>query len=88
VQSLRAGVAGAPMNNPGDEMAALMVLRAKGDVEAGAAFHRIDNLLIDPHEEFADAELNGRIKGLSDVPKGSAGPGPLPRVTFEALLRD
>jgi 2-polyprenyl-6-methoxyphenol hydroxylase-like FAD-dependent oxidoreductase len=30
VQSLRAGVAGAPMNSPRDEMAALMALRAQG----------------------------------------------------------
>ena len=88
VQSLRAGVAGAPMKNPSDEMSALMALRAQGDKEAAAAFHRIDNLLTDPSEEFADAELNGRVKEfLRAVPEGSAGPGPLPRQTFEALLR-
>jgi hypothetical protein len=88
VQSLRAGVAGAPMNNPRDEMAALMALRAQGDKEAAAAFHRIDNLLTDPSEEFADEELNKRVKKfLRDVPEGSTGPGPLPRANFEALLR-
>ena len=87
VRSLRAGVAGAPMDHPSDEMSALMTLRAQGDKEAAAAFHRIDNMLTDPSDEFADAELNRRIKEfLRDVPKGSAGPGPLPRVTFEALL--
>ena len=89
VQSLRAGIAGAPMNNPNDEMSALMALRAQGDKEAAAAFHRIDNMLTDPSEEFANADLNRRIKEfLRDVPEGSAGPGPLPRATFEALLRD
>jgi flavin-dependent dehydrogenase len=88
VQSLRAGVAGAPMNNPSDEMAALMALRAQGDKQAAAAFHRIDNLLTSPSEEFADTELNKRVKEyLRDVPQGSAGPGPLPRATFEAMLR-
>jgi hypothetical protein len=87
VRSLRAGVAGAPMDHPSDEMSALMTLRAQGDKEAAAAFHRIDNMLTDPSDEFADAELNRRIKEfLRDVPTGSAGPGPLPRVTFEALL--
>jgi 2-polyprenyl-6-methoxyphenol hydroxylase-like FAD-dependent oxidoreductase len=89
VQSLRAGVAGAPMKNPSDEMAALMALRAQGDKEAAAAFHRIDNLLTGPSEEFADAKLNGRVKAfLRAVPEGSAGPGPLPRATFEAMLRN
>jgi 2-polyprenyl-6-methoxyphenol hydroxylase-like FAD-dependent oxidoreductase len=88
VQSLRAGVAGAPMNSPRDEMAALMALRAQGDKEAAAAFHRIDNLLTDPSEEFADEELSKRVKKfLRDVPEGSTGPGPLPRANFEALLR-
>jgi 2-polyprenyl-6-methoxyphenol hydroxylase-like FAD-dependent oxidoreductase len=88
VQSLRAGIAGAPMTNPNDEMSALMALRAQGDTEAAAAFHRIDNLLTNPSEEFADADLNRRIKEfLRDVPEGSAGPGPLPRPTFEGLLR-
>ena len=77
------------MKNPSDEMSALMALRAQGDKEAAAAFHRIDNLLTDPSEEFADAELNGRVKEfLRAVPEGSAGPGPLPRQTFEALLRN
>jgi hypothetical protein len=77
------------MNNPTDEMSALNVLRAQGDKEAVAAFHRIANLLTDLDEELADAELNRRIKEfLRDVPEGSAGPGPLPRATFEALLRD
>jgi len=43
-------------------------------------FHRIDNLLTDPSEEFADVELNLRVKDfLRDVPEGSAGPGPLSR---------
>jgi hypothetical protein len=75
------------MDHPSDEMSALMTLRAQGDKEAAAAFHRIDNMLTDPSDEFADAELNRRIKEfLRDVPEGSAGPGPLPRVTFEALL--
>jgi hypothetical protein len=88
VQSLRAGVAGAPMNNPTDEMSALMVLRAE-DQEAAAACIRIDNLLTGLDEELADAELNRRIKEfLRDVPEGSAGPGPLPRANFEALLHD
>jgi hypothetical protein len=88
VRSLRAGIAGAPMDSPKDEMAALMALRAQGDKEAAAAFHRIDNLLTDPSEEFADVELNLRVKEfLRDVPEGSAGPGPLPRARFEALLR-
>jgi hypothetical protein len=89
VQSLRAGVAGAPMKIPSDKRSALMALRAQGDKEAAAAFHRIDNLLTDPSEEFADAELNGRVNEfLRAVPEGSAGPGPLPRQTFEALLRN
>ena len=89
VHSLRAGVAGAPMNNPTDEMSALRVLQAQGDKEAVAACHRIANLLTGLDEELADAELNRRIKEfLADVPEGSAGPGPLPRATFEALLRD
>jgi len=88
VQSLRAGIAGAPMNDPKDEMSALMALRAQGDKQAAAAFHRIDNLLTDTSEEFADVELNLRVKEfLRDVPEGSAGPGPLPRARFEALLR-
>ena len=85
VKSLRAGIAGAPMDSPKDEMSALMALRAQGDKEAAAAFHRIDNLLTDPSEEFADVELNLRVKEfLRDVPEGSAGPGPLPRAAFEA----
>jgi flavin-dependent dehydrogenase len=89
VQSLRAGVAGAPMKMPSDKRSALMALRAQGDKEAAAAFHRIDNLLTDPSEEFADPELNGRVNEfLRAVPEGSAGPGPLPRQTFEALLRN
>jgi hypothetical protein len=60
----------------------------RGDKEAAAAFHRIDNLLTDPSEEFADEELSKRVKKfLRDVPEGSTGPGPLPRANFEALLR-
>jgi 2-polyprenyl-6-methoxyphenol hydroxylase-like FAD-dependent oxidoreductase len=89
VQSLRAGVAGAPMKNPSDEMAALMALRAQGDKQAAAAFHRIDNLLTDQSDELTDAELNRRVKEfLREIPDGSAGLGSLPRATFEALLRD
>jgi 2-polyprenyl-6-methoxyphenol hydroxylase-like FAD-dependent oxidoreductase len=89
VHALRAGVAGAPMNKPTDEMSALRALRAQGDEQAAAAFHRIDNLLTEPYEELADADLNRRLKEFLDhVPGGPAGPGPLPRHTFEAILRD
>ena len=88
VQSLRAGVAGGPMKNPGNEMSALIALRAQGDKEAAAAFHRIDNLLTDPFEELADAELDRRVKEFLDAPEVSAGLGPLPRATFEAALRN
>jgi hypothetical protein len=77
------------MKNPSDEMAALMALRAQGDKQAAAAFHRIDNLLTDQSDELTDAELNRRVKEfLREIPDGSAGLGSLPRATFEALLRD
>ena len=39
------------MKNPSDEMAALMALRAQGDKQAAAAFHRTDNLLTDQSED-------------------------------------
>jgi 2-polyprenyl-6-methoxyphenol hydroxylase-like FAD-dependent oxidoreductase len=86
---LQAGIAGAPMNPPSDELSALAGLRELGDKQAAAAFHRIDNLLTEPEDELANDQLKARIrKHLRDVTKTSTGPGPLRRDTFEAILRN
>jgi hypothetical protein len=70
-------------------MSVLMALHARGDQQASAAFYRIDNLLTELDDELTNVDLNTRIKEfLSDIPPGPAGPGPLPRPAFEALLRE
>ena len=77
VQSLRAGKPRSPVKMPSDETSALMALRAQGDKEAAAAFHRIDNLLTDPSEEFARSRssTNGVRDFLRAAPRsGAAGP--------------
>jgi 2-polyprenyl-6-methoxyphenol hydroxylase-like FAD-dependent oxidoreductase len=81
IHTLRAGIDGAPVMNPSDQASALAALRGHGDPLAAAAFHRIDNLLTEPGDELADQQLNERTTAfLASIP---AGPGPLPRPTFE-----
>jgi flavin-dependent dehydrogenase len=88
IDALQAGIAGAPMMAPNDAMSALMALRDQGDSEAAQAFHRIDNLLSEPDQEFANERLRARVTAfLASVSPGPAGPGPLARTTFEDLLR-
>ena len=87
ITMLRDGIARAPLMHPQDPMSALFALRAHGDVEAASAAFRIDNLLTEPDEELSHPPLNERVTSyLSSAPTGDAGPGPLPRAAFEAIL--
>ena len=87
ITMLRDGIAGAPLMHPQDPMSALFALRARGDTEAASAAFRIDNLLTEPDEELSHPPLNERVTSyLSRAPTGDAGPGPLPRAAFEAIL--
>lgn len=88
VEGHRAGLAGGPMMRRKDPRAALLAMGKEGDAEAASAFYRIDNLLSDLDEVQADAGLHARLEAFLDhVEEGPAGPGPLPRAEFEALLR-
>ena len=83
-----AGLAGAPMMRRKDPRGALLAMGLAGDAEAASAFYRIDNLLSSLDEVLADSALKTRLDTfLNDVEAGPAGPGPLPRAEFEALLR-
>jgi 2-polyprenyl-6-methoxyphenol hydroxylase-like FAD-dependent oxidoreductase len=87
ITMLRDGIAGAPLMYPQDPMSALFALRARGDTEAARAAFRIDNLLTEPDDELSHPPLNERVTSyLSNAPTGDAGPGPLPRAAFEAIL--
>lgn len=88
VEGLRAGVAGAPLMRRKDPVAALRDMGMDGDAAAASAFYRIDNLLSEVDEVLADDALQARVEAfLADVEEGPAGPGPLPRTEFEAILR-
>ena len=88
VERMRAGIAGAPMMRRKDPRGALMAMGAQGDAAAAAAFYRIDNLLSDLNDVLADDALRVRHQTfLTDLEEGPAGPGPLSRPEFEALLR-
>jgi 2-polyprenyl-6-methoxyphenol hydroxylase-like FAD-dependent oxidoreductase len=87
IHSLRAGVAGAPLMQRRDPRGALQAMGAQGDGQAAAASHRIANLLTDLPHELADDHLRDRLQTfLSHPGEEPAGPGPLPRPQFEALL--
>jgi 2-polyprenyl-6-methoxyphenol hydroxylase-like FAD-dependent oxidoreductase len=87
VKVLHEGVAGAPAMRTKDRGRALRALMDQDDSEAAAAFYRIDNLLTSIEDELADPGLRSRVEGFLDtVEEGPAGPGPLPRADFEALI--
>jgi len=88
IKGLRDGVAGGPMMGRKDPGAALPAMAAQGDVEAEAAFYRIDNLLTELGDELAHDALRLRVEAFLDtIEEGPAGPGPLSRAKFEALMR-
>jgi 2-polyprenyl-6-methoxyphenol hydroxylase-like FAD-dependent oxidoreductase len=88
IEGLRAGIAGAPMMRSTDPRGALSAMGAEGDTEAASAFYRIDNLLSELDQVLVDAALKARLDAfLDDMEEGPAGPGPLRRSQFEALLR-
>lgn len=88
IDILHAGVAGGPAMQTKDPGGALRAMTAQGDTDAGTAFYRVDNLLTSLEDELADAALRSRVEAfLHTVQEGPAGPGPLPRSEFEALIR-
>jgi hypothetical protein len=88
IEGLRGGLAGAPMMRRKDPGGALLAMGMGGDAAAASAFYRIDNMLSHLNEVLADTALKDRVDAFLDkVEEGPAGPGPLPRAEFEALLR-
>lgn len=90
VQTMRAGIHGAPLPEPDEAhkpLFAVAALSRQGDQLAAAALARVQNLLAEPADLLADPLLAERVHSLlaTDPPLGN-GSGPLPRSEFEALV--
>ena len=91
VQTMRAGIHGAPLPEPDEgqkPLSAVVALSRKGDELATAALARMHNLLAEPVDLLADPLLAERVQSFlaTDPPLGG-GIGPLPRSKFETLVR-
>jgi 2-polyprenyl-6-methoxyphenol hydroxylase-like FAD-dependent oxidoreductase len=91
VQTMRAGIHGAPLPEPEKAqkpLSAVGALSTKGDELATAALARVQNLLVEPADLLADPSLAERVRSFlaTDPPLGG-GIGPLLRSEFEALVR-